>query len=106
MISLLAQIPDVKSIQVIQNILQQPIKFNSAPKITLGRLELLEELVKRFGVGADTGFDLETVVKLTRPLVEHPNSPVRDVCSRLIVDLYKEYGKPVKTCLPGEPLID
>ena len=101
----MAQIPDVKSIQVIQNLLQQPIKFNSAPKMTLGRLELLEELVKRFGVGPESGFDLETVVKLTRPLVEHPSSPVRDVCYRIIVDLYKEYGKPVKTCLPGEILL-
>jgi centrosomal protein CEP104 len=98
----LAQIPDVKSLHIIQNNLQQPIKFSVAPKIAQARMEVLEELVKQFGVGESTGFVLQEVVLVAKGVVEHPSSPVRDVSYRLIVDLYREYGKPVKGCLPGD----
>lgn len=94
----LAACSSVGCAHVVHHILRAlPQKQKTAWRPILGRLQVLLDLVKVYGVGGSTGLDVQSILNFLKSIgaFTHSNGEVRDACKFLCISLHKYAGDDV-----------
>ncbi|XP_076451911.1 centrosomal protein of 104 kDa-like isoform X2 [Babylonia areolata] len=96
----MAEFPDVKATQAVPHECVKPIKLNMAPRLAQSRAEILETLYAQLQL--KNGLTLDNTMGFCTVALNHNAGEVRDVAERIIKQLYKDHGAPVKNYLPPD----
>ncbi|XP_078616854.1 centrosomal protein of 104 kDa-like isoform X12 [Branchiostoma floridae x Branchiostoma japonicum] len=98
----MAQFKDVKPTHLVPHHATQPFKLTIPARLALSRVELVERLLKDLGLEKNSGLTVDNVMKFAVPALDHTAGEVRDAAVRVILDLYKAVGTPVRDYLPPD----
>ncbi|CAG5136223.1 unnamed protein product, partial [Candidula unifasciata] len=96
----MATFPEVKQTQTVPHEFVKPFKMTLAPRHAQSRCELVEALYQKFGL--KNGLTLDNVMTFNIQALQHNAGEVRDVAERLIKQMYRDHGAPVKDYLPPD----
>ncbi|KAK7477381.1 hypothetical protein BaRGS_00031357 [Batillaria attramentaria] len=96
----MAEFPEVKPTQSVPHECVKPIKLNMAPRLAQSRAEILELLYKDLGL--NNGLTLDNMMGFCTVALQHNAGEVREVTERIIKQLYRDVGAPVKNFLPPD----
>lgn len=92
---------DVKPLHTVPNQCTLPMNTHCAPRLALSRVEIVSDLIKRLGT-KDNGLNVENVCKFCAYALEHNSGEVRELATKIIIQMYKEYGNVVRKYLPQD----
>ncbi|XP_078696734.1 centrosomal protein of 104 kDa-like isoform X3 [Branchiostoma floridae x Branchiostoma belcheri] len=98
----MAQFKDVKPTHLVPHHATQAFKLTIPARLALSRVELVERLLKDLGLEKNSGLTVDSVMKFVVPALDHTAGEVRDAAMRVILDLYKAVGTPVRDYLPPD----
>uniref|UniRef100_A0AAY4BF86 Centrosomal protein of 104 kDa n=1 Tax=Denticeps clupeoides TaxID=299321 RepID=A0AAY4BF86_9TELE len=96
----MALFKEVRSLQIIPGELVKPMKYNTATRVALSRMELLEWMVEKFGT-QDSGFTVDNVMKFLTGTLDHSASSVREMAVKIIYSMYRLHRNTVLDYLPA-----
>ncbi|KAL8583520.1 hypothetical protein ACOMHN_054836 [Nucella lapillus] len=96
----MAEFPDVKPTQAVPHECVKPIKLSMAPRLAQSRAEIVETLYKQLQL--KNGLTLDNMMGFCTVALNHNAGEVRDVAERIIKQLYRDHGAPVKNYLPPD----
>ncbi|CAK8671857.1 centrosomal protein of 104 kDa-like isoform X2 [Clavelina lepadiformis] len=91
----------VHPLQLVQQQAIQPYKRDLAMRLALSRVELVKRLLDRYGI-QPPALTVDTVMKFVNPALEHASGSVREEATKVILQLYRIGGAPVKAYLPTD----
>ncbi|PVD36984.1 hypothetical protein C0Q70_03977 [Pomacea canaliculata] len=94
----MARFPEVKPTQTVPHECVKPFKLNMAPRQAQSRAEIVEMLYKDFRL--KDGLTLDNIMGFCTVALQHTAGEVREVSERIIKQLYRDVGAPVKSYLP------
>ncbi|XP_013412883.1 centrosomal protein of 104 kDa isoform X2 [Lingula anatina] len=97
----IAQYPDVKATHLVPSECTKPFKPSAAPRLSLSKTEIVEQLYRDLGL-ENNGLTVDNLMKFCVAALQHNNGEIRHVAERIIIDLYKTVGAPVKDFLPPD----
>jgi hypothetical protein len=92
---------DVKPLHVIPVQCTVPLKPNCAPRLALSRVEIVSDLIKCLG-SKENGFTIENISKFCSEALEHTSGDVREAATKIIIQMYQEYGNVIRKYLPQD----
>ena len=92
---------DVKPLHIVPNHCTLPMKPHCAPRLALSRVEIVSDLIKSLGT-KDNGLNIENVCKFCAYALEHNSGDVRELATKIIIEMYKEYNNLVRKYLPQD----
>lgn len=100
----IAQYPVVKATNVVPNECVRPFKTTIAPRLAQSRVELVEQIYKKFGLPTSSngpGVTVEDIMNFCNNAgLPHNAEEVRRVTVRIIQSLYDDIRAPVRNYLP------
>ncbi|XP_075256943.1 centrosomal protein of 104 kDa-like isoform X2 [Convolutriloba macropyga] len=113
-ISDMALMREVKPLQIVPHYCTLPFDKTVPTRLATSRCEIVEQLVRDLGIGTGShggqgtargaagtsGLTLDNAMTFCVAALEHNAKEVRDVASRIIVDVYNVRGDPVRNYLP------
>ncbi|XP_071110033.1 centrosomal protein of 104 kDa-like isoform X1 [Haliotis cracherodii] len=97
----LSNFPEVRPTNVVPHECVKLIKPNMAPRLAQSRLEIVETLYKELGLST-SGLNVDNLMPFCVEALNHNAGEVREVSERIIKNLYREVGAPVKDFLPPD----
>ncbi|CAF0894566.1 unnamed protein product [Didymodactylos carnosus] len=95
-----ASYPEIKPLHIIPHHCVMPFNKTIAPRLALSRCEVIEELMKILQL-KDNGLNVDNVSKFCAQALEHTAGEVRELATKLLLNLYKmEGGTIVRKHLP------
>lgn len=95
----MAGYPEVKPLHLVPNHCTQPIKPSIAPRLALSRVEIVYDLINKLGT-RDNGLNVDNICKFCSYALEHNSGEVRELASKIIIQLYKDNRQIVRKYLP------
>jgi centrosomal protein CEP104 len=92
---------DVKPLHAIPNHCTLPMKPHCAPRLALSRVEIVSDLITKLGT-KDNGLNIENVCKFCAYALEHNSGDVRELATKIIIQMYKDYGNSVRKYIPQD----
>ena len=92
---------DVKPLHIVPHHCITPIKSHCAPRLALSRVEIVSDLIQKLGT-RDNGLSVDTVSKFCALALEHNSGEVRELASKIIIQLYKDNKSTVRKYLPPD----
>lgn len=96
----MANFPEVKPTNSVPHEGVKPFKLTLGPRHAQSRCEIVEALYQKFGL--KNGLTMDNVMTFNMQSLQHNAGEVRDVTERLIRQMYKDHGAPVKDYLPPD----
>ncbi|BFZ23710.1 hypothetical protein BsWGS_26748 [Bradybaena similaris] len=96
----MATFPEVKQTQAVPHEFVKHFKMTLAPRHAQSRCELVESLYQKFGL--KNGLTLDNVMTFNVQALQHNAGEVRDVAEKLIKQMYRDHGAPVRDYLPPD----
>ena len=93
--------PDVKPLHAVPNHCTLPMKPHCAPRLALSRVEIVSDLITKLGT-KDNGLNIENVCKFCAYALEHNSGDVRELATKIIIQMYKDYGNSVRKYIPQD----
>ena len=93
--------PDVKPLHAVPTHCTLSMKPHCAPRLALSRVEIVSDLISKLGT-KDNGLNVENVCKFCAYALEHNSGEVRELASKIIIQMYKEYSHVVRKYLPQD----
>lgn len=88
-------------IQSMTHLFLKPAKKQTAWRPLLGKLELIRELLKVFGIcKTPPGFELSPLMDFVGRAFSNPNAEVRSMAVSVTIDIYRMVGPAVRKYLP------
>ncbi len=81
--------------------LTQPLRPQAAPRLALSQVEIIEELMRSLGI-KDNGLTTENISKFGAAALEHTSGEVRELTTKILIQLYRESGSVVRKYLPQD----
>ncbi|XP_046376699.2 centrosomal protein of 104 kDa-like isoform X4 [Haliotis rufescens] len=97
----LSNFPEVRPTNVVPHECVKLFKPNMAPRLAQSRLEIVETLYKDLGLST-SGLNVDNLMPFCVEALNHNAGEVREVSERIIKNLYREVGAPVKDFLPPD----
>ncbi|KAI3387338.1 hypothetical protein SNEBB_003860 [Seison nebaliae] len=97
-------LPEVQSLGYVPSLCTQPIKSNLPSKQAKARIEILENLTNLLG-NEKNGMSIDNTMKLLSSSVESTTGDVRELSSKMIIDIYRRFEsqrKAIKKHLPSD----
>jgi hypothetical protein len=92
---------DVKPLHVVPNHCILPMKPHCAPRLALSRVEILSDLISKLGT-KDNGLNVENICKFCAYALEDNSGDVRELATKIIIQMYKDYGSVVRKYIPQD----
>ena len=84
----MALFPEIKPLHTVPSYCTSPIKLNSAPRLALSRVEIIEDLMKSLGT-RDNGLTVDNISKFCSHALEHTSGEVRELATKILIQMYK-----------------
>jgi centrosomal protein CEP104 len=97
----MASFPEIKPLHTVPHYCTEPIKLHIAPRLALSRVEIIEDLMKSLGT-KDNGLNVDNITKFCVQALEHTSGEVRELATKIIIQMYKENGAGVRKNLPPD----
>ncbi len=92
---------DVKPLNIIPTQCTILLKPNCAPRLALSRVEIVSDLIKSLG-SKENGFTIENISKFCSEALEHTSGEVREAATKIIIQMYEDYGNVIRKYLPQD----
>jgi centrosomal protein CEP104 len=79
---------EIKPLHTVPNYCIVPMSLQTAPRLALSRVEILEELIKRLGT-SQNGLNVENISKFCGHALEHTSGEVRELSAKILIEMYK-----------------
>jgi len=93
--------PVVQPTQIVPQHLLPPFKRDTANRLALSRVEMVEKLLLKIGL-EEPAVSVDSVMKFVIPSLEHASGAVRETSVKIVLQLYRLAGSPVKNYLPND----
>ncbi|KAK3104885.1 hypothetical protein FSP39_012411 [Pinctada imbricata] len=93
---------EVKPTNIVPHDVIKPFKQTLAPRQAQSHCEIVEKLYQKLGIKSNSGLTVDNIMQFCVNALGHHSGEVRDVSERIIKELYKEVGQPVKDYLPPD----
>ncbi|XP_063720307.1 centrosomal protein of 104 kDa-like isoform X2 [Symsagittifera roscoffensis] len=97
----MALMREVKPLQIVPHYCSLPIEKSVPTRLAVSRCEVVEKLVRDLGM-TRSGFNVDNVMNFCAAALEHNAKEVREVATRIILDVYQFKGDPVRSFLPPD----
>lgn len=97
----MAVYPEIKPLNALPVYLTIPLKLHTAPRLALSQCEIIEELMRSLGI-RDNGLNVDNISKFCSHALEHTSGEVRELTTRILIQLYRECGSVVRKYLPQD----
>lgn len=97
----MASYKEIKPLNAVPAYLTIPMKVHTAPRLALSQCEIVEELMNSLGI-KENGLNVDNISKFCAAALEHNSGEVREVSSKILVQLYRESGSVVRKYLPQD----
>ncbi|XP_050434404.1 centrosomal protein of 104 kDa [Adelges cooleyi] len=99
-----ADVPDIRKLNIIQTHLTRLFTGNIHPRLILSRLEMTEQLIVSQGVSSDknSGMTCRTLCEFGMSAIHHPTEAVRKAAERILLHVYKVNPRFVRKQLPPD----
>jgi len=99
-----AEVPDIRKLNIIPTHLTRLLTGNIHPRLILSRLEMVEQLIVSQGVSSDknSGMTCRTLCEFGMSAIHHPTENVRKAAERIVIHVYKVNPRFVRKQLPPD----
>jgi centrosomal protein CEP104 len=97
----MASNPEIKPLHTVPNYCTIPMSLQTAPRLALSRVEILEELIKTLGMSPN-GLNVENISKFCGQALEHTSGEVRELSTKILIEMYKLNGPVVRKYVPQD----
>ncbi|VVC35365.1 Armadillo-type fold,TOG domain,Armadillo-like helical,Galactose-binding domain-like [Cinara cedri] len=99
-----AEVPDIRKLNIIPTHLTRLLTGNIHPRLILSRLEMVEQLIISQGVSSDknSGMTCRTLCEFGMSAIHHPTEAVRKAAERILIHVYKVNPRFVRKQLPPD----
>lgn len=99
-----AEVPDIRKLNIIPTHLTRLLTGNIHPRLILSRLEMVEQLIVSQGVSSDknSGMTCRILCEFGMSAIHHPTEAVRKAAERILVHVYKVNPRFVRKQLPPD----
>jgi centrosomal protein CEP104 len=97
----MASYSEVKPTHTVPNFCTSPFRLDIAPRLALSRVEIIEELIKILGI-KDNGLTVDNITRFCVNALGHTAGEVREVATKLLIQMYKEDSNTVRRHLPPD----
>lgn len=97
----MAMFAEVKPLHTVPAYCTTPFKGNIAPKLALSRVEIVQDLMNRLGT-KDNGLTVDNISKFCAQTLDHNSGEVRELATKILIQLYRENGAVVRKNLPQD----
>jgi centrosomal protein CEP104 len=97
----MATFSEVKPLHTVPHYCMAPFDLHAAPRLALSRVEIVDQLMKSLGTKED-GLNADSICKFCANALEHTSGEVRELASKVLIQLYKENPSAVRRHLPPD----
>jgi hypothetical protein len=90
---------EIKHLHAVPTHCVTPFRLDIAPRLGLSRVEIVESLIKRLGL-EDNGLSVDNITKFCVNSLGHTSGEVRELSTKILIQMYKEDKKTVRRNLP------
>ncbi|XP_050546423.1 centrosomal protein of 104 kDa isoform X2 [Daktulosphaira vitifoliae] len=100
----IADVPEIRNLNIIQTHLTRLFTGNTHPRLILSRLEMTEQLVVSQGVSSDknSGMTCRSLCEFSMSAIHHPTEAVRKAAERILLHVYRVNPRFVRKQLPPD----
>ena len=97
----MAEMERIKPLNAVPNHLTAPMKLHMAPRLALSQIEIIEELMRTLGI-KENGLTVDNLAKFCAHALQHTSGEVRELATKMLIQLYRESGGTVRKYLPQD----